>query len=255
MKHKRLLIISTCLVFLMICVLCFKELFTVKDINVEYLVTSNGVNEEVYSLVEKYKGKSIFSIDAEEIKNEITSNRYLKVLSIEKKYPNEILINVIERSEKYYYVADDAVYYFDDEFFTVRKADSEPLGETYLIEVAFNEISTEAKIPVECSLMSYFYFPEEFLADKELVMGKIQGISSSVTKISFVTTGELDERRIKLQMREGVVIEIRKAGISLEEKLQSGINFYKQLEEGKKIEGLIYVQIDDKSGKVVSKWE
>lgn len=254
MKHKRLLIISTCLVFVMVCVLCFKELFTVKDINVEYLVTSSGVNEEVYSLVEEYKGRSIFTVDVDEIKNKITSNHYLKVLSIEKKYPNEILISLIERSEKYYYVADDAVYYFDDEFFTVRRSDSAPVGETYLTELAFNEISTGIEIPVECSLMSYFYFPEEFLADRNIVIDKIQGISSSVTKISFVTTGKLKEHRIELQMREGVVIEIYQAGISLEEKLQKGIDYYKQLEEGKKIEGFIYVLIDDKSGKVVSNY-
>ena len=55
-------------------------------------------------------------------------------------------------------------------------------------------------------------------------------------------------------MREGVVIEIYQAGISLEEKLQKGIDYYKQLEEGKKIEGFIYVLIDDKSGKVVSNY-
>lgn len=255
MKHKRLLIISTCLVFIMVCVLCFKELFTVKDVNVVYSVTSNGVNEEVYSLVEKYKGRSIFSVDTEEIKKEITANNYLKVLSVEKKYPNEILINLIERSEKYYYVADDAVYYFDDEYFIVKKAESKPEGQTYLTEIAFNDISTGDKIAVDCSLMSYFTFPQGFLADVKVVVDKIEDVASSVTKITFVTTGEIGEHRIRLQMREGVVIEIRKAGISLEEKLQSGIGYYNQLEEGKKIEGLVYVQIDSQSGKVTSNYQ
>lgn len=255
MKHKRLLILSTCLVFAMVCFVALRELFTVKDVNVIYSVTTEGVTEEVYNLVEKYKGRNIFTVDLAEIKQEITANNYLKVLSVEKKYPNEILINLIERSERYYYVANDAVYYFDDEYFIVRMADSKPEGETYLTEWAFVEIMNGNALPVECSLMDYFVFPEDFINDVQLVTKTTAGIASSITKIIFVSTGEAGEHRISLQMREGVVIEIRKAGASLEEKLLSGVAFYNNLEEGKKIEGLIYVQIDDKSGKVASYYQ
>ena len=110
-------------------------------------------------------------------------------------------------------------------------------------------------LPVECSLMDYFVFPEDFFDDVQLVTEITADIASSITKITFVSTGEAGEHRISLQMREGVVIEIRKAGASLEEKLLSGVAFYNNLEEGKKIEGLIYVQIDDKSGKVASYYQ
>ncbi len=63
----------------MVCVLCLKELFSVKDITVVYSVTSNEVTEEVLSLLEKYKGESIFSIDDEKITEEITANRVEKL--------------------------------------------------------------------------------------------------------------------------------------------------------------------------------
>ena len=53
MKHKRLLILSTCLVFAMVGFVALRELFTVKDVNVIYSVTTEGVTEEVYNLVEK----------------------------------------------------------------------------------------------------------------------------------------------------------------------------------------------------------
>ena len=255
MKHKQLLILSTCLVFLMICFVSLRELFTVKDINVIYSVTSEGVTEEVYSLVEKYKGRNIFSVDLAEIKQEIVSNNYLKVLSVEKKYPNGIVVNLIERSERYYYEANDSVYYFDDEYFIVRSEDSVPVGETYLTEWAFVEIMSGNKIPVDCSLMSYFSFPDAFGDDVAIVSDKIIEVASSVTKITFVSTGEEGEHRINLQMREGVVIEIRKAGFLLEEKLTSGIAYYNSLDESKKIDGLIYVQIDDKSGRVTSNYQ
>ena len=255
MKHKRLLILSTCLVFVMVCFVSLRELFTVKDVNVMYSVTTEGVTEDVYTLLEKYKGRNIFSVDVDEIKQEITSNNYLKVLSVEKKYPNEILINLIERSERYYYVANDGVYYFDDEYFIVRMDDSRPEGEIYLTEWDFVDIMSGNDILVDCSLMNYFTFPNAFVTDAQLVNLVTADVASSITKITFVTTGEVGEHRIVLQMREGVAIEIRKAGVSLKEKLLSGVDFYNNLEEGKKIEGLIYVQIDDKSGNISSYYQ
>ena len=75
MKHKRLIIATTILVFTMVCVLSLKELFKVQDITVEYLVTSTEASEDVLVLLDKYKGKSIFSIDEQKIIDEITANR------------------------------------------------------------------------------------------------------------------------------------------------------------------------------------
>ncbi len=240
MKHKRLLIITTCLVFVMICVLALRELFTVKDITVVYSVTSNEVTEEVLSLLEKYKDESIFGIDVKEIGEEITKNRYLKVLSVEKKYPNEIVINLRERVEKYYYVAKDATYYFDDEYFVVKSSPLPPQGEHYLTEISFEEITGEA-IEVECGLKSTFTFPNGFNGQIETVISGIESIASSVVEISFITTPEDGNYRIRLKTREGVTIEVRKAGDGLAEKLDKGVNAFISLEEAKKIDGVIIV--------------
>ena len=46
-------------------------------------------------------------------------------------------------------------------------------------------------------------------------------------------------------MKEGVLIQINKAGVRLEEKIKSGVDFYIDLEEDRKIAGLIKVMERD----------
>ena len=245
MKHKKLLIFTTCLVFIMTCIVGLNQLFSVNDITVVYSVASVEVTEEVLSLLEKYKGESMFKVELSEISKEITSNRYLKVVSVEKKFPNEIVVNLTQRLEKYYYTAQDATYYFDEEYFIVRKSELPPEKENYLTEFAFEDINGNF-IETDCALKSTFEFPTQFVNDVTTVIEELSSVSTNVTKIAFVVTPEEGNYRVELQMREGVVIEIRKAGQSLQEKLISGIEFYKKLEESRKISGFIYVQINDK---------
>ncbi|MBR4419974.1 MAG: FtsQ-type POTRA domain-containing protein [Clostridia bacterium] len=244
MKHKRLMMFTTFLVFIAVCFLCVKELFSVKDVTVVYSVTSQSVSEEVLTLLDKYKEQNIFTVDTQKIKDEITANRYLKVVSVEKKYPNEIIVKLVERTERYFFVALDGVYYFDDEYFIVRKSQDAPVENGYLTEFAFQNIDGE-KIEVNCDLKKTFAFPNNFDLDTAILVENFSAISSNLLKISFVVTPEEGNYRIRLQMREGVVIEIRKAGDSLKDKLESGINYYLNAEESKKIAGTIYVQRDN----------
>lgn len=248
MKHKRLVIITTCLVFVMVCVLCLKELFSVKDITVVYSVTSNEVTEEVLSLLEKYKGESIFSIDDEKITEEITANRYLKVLSVEKKYPNELIINLQERTEKYYYEKAGEYFFFDEEYFIVRKSTDSPHEKEYLTEFIFENMDNSQNyypMEIECELKSVFNFPDCFINDVAVITHNIEKVSSNVLKISFIQTPEEGNYFIYLQMKEGVLIQINKAGVRLEEKIKSGVDFYIDLEEDRKIAGLIKVMERD----------
>ena len=79
----------------------------------------------------------------------------------------------------------------------------------------------------------------------------IENVSSNVKKISFVTTQEEGNYRVRLLMREGVTIEVRKAGDSLTDKLNQAITFYIELEEARKIEGVVIVQRND-NGKITT---
>ena len=245
MKHKILLITLTCLIFCAICLICVKELFTVKDITVNYSVKSEET-EEVLSLLEKYKKQSIFSIDENLISEEIMANRYLKVVSVEKNYPNELIISLVERTERYYYVSASGVYYFDEEFFIVRREDVHtPKGEP-LIKIGLTDAEGGA-IEVECAVKSIFQLPLELNAQIGQCLSLAQSVSENVKELNVLYTDKEDNYRITLNMVEGVCIEIRKAGADFEQKVTAGINFYLSLEESRKIGGTIVVYLDDNS--------
>lgn len=245
MKHKRLLIITTCLVFVMVCVVSFKELFSVRDITVVYSVTETSEAEEVLTLLNKYKGEFIFNIDESVISEEITNNRYLKVNSVTKKYPNELIINLSERIEKFYYQATDGIYFFDEEYFVIRKSTTLPSDSEYLIEICFEDINGE-KVDASCECKKVFDFPNGLNRDASLVCSVAESISEQISKISFLFTQEEGNYRIRMQTRTGAVIEIRKAGSLLGEKLACGVEYFLALEEARKIDGLVFVQENSK---------
>ena len=223
----------------MICVLCLKELFSVKDISVVYTVTSQDGAEEVLSLLEKYKGESIFLIDSNEIREEITSNRYLKVISVERKYPNELVINLEERAEKYYYQAEDGVYYFDEEYFVVRKS-AVPENCELLTQFVFTDLNGN-NVYADCQLKSVFTFPNELNDDVNDCIAEFGDSGDNIQQIGIVFTAEEGNYRVRFNMTEGVIIEIRNANTNLTAKVEEGVKCYLSLEEARKIDGVVVV--------------
>ena len=198
MKHKRLIIATTILVFAMVCALSLKELFKVQDITVVYSVTSTTATEDVLALLDKYNGKSIFSIDEQTIIDEITANRYLKVNSVEKKFPNELVINLSERIEKYYYINEESkIFFFDEEFFVVRTSDNLTNEGQILTQICFEHIEGQY-ITASCELKSTFVFPEHKNADLSLIVSEALGVSEQIKKVTFVFTPELGNYYIRL---------------------------------------------------------
>lgn len=242
MKHKGLLITLACLIFCAVCVLCAKELFSVKDITVNYSITANQ-NEEILSLLKKYEGKSMFSISTEKIKEEITANRYLKVLSVEKHFPNEIVVNLVERTEQFYYDSPSGVYYFDNEYFVVRREDLAEKTQN-LIEIVLVDIDGQP-IASECQLKRTFNLPQSVNAQIDKCLSGIGELKDDVQKITIVYTSEVGNYRVKIKLREGASIEIRKAGYLTEEKAKFGAEFFLGLEEARKIEGRVIVDLSD----------
>lgn len=256
MKHKKLIIAMTSIIFAVIVVLCLKELFSVKDITVSYAVSKS---EKIESISEKilndYMGKNIFFVDTDEIKQRITEEKYLKVESVEKKYPNEIVINLAERFERYYYITeDDGVYYFDDEYFIVRKSE-EVCDAENLIELRF-VTSDKEKIGLEkpCKLLDTFKIPS--IAEYEGIDFNSEATKcfSAMSERENITRATfnfyIEQYHIILEMKEGVIIEIDDAAKRIEEKAAKANDFYRdELDEVRKIGGEIKV-FEDVNGEI-----
>ena len=243
MNNKYFVIILTCIVFLVVCFIGVKELFSVSDITVRYSVVNESNVENVADILEKYKGKCLLFVDTEKIKEEITADRYLKVTEVKKIYPCEISVTLQERTESFYYVEEKdgaSVYcYFDNEFFVVKKNNTAPKSEKGLMRIGFVD-KFNGKMP-ELRLKNTVKFDYGFNDMITEIISALGDSKNNFTSITFVGMNEEGNYRLLLQSVEGVSMEIRRADKDLTEKILCGLQCYKGLSESERIANSIVV--------------
>ena len=246
MKNKYLVIFLTCFVFVAVSFVGLKVLFTVRDISVSYSVVNESNAEEVSSILDKYKGKLIFSVDEKKIVEEITENRYLKVTEVKKIFPCEISVSLCERTDLFYYETKESgtseYYCFDEEFFVVEKTLAEPKNRG-LIRVSFADKLRAEKPSFELKkTVAFSYGFNGLLTECYNALGDRK---SNITSIIFVATPDEENYRIALKTVEGVAVEIMHADAGLTKKVVSALDFYEKLSESDRIANYIHVAESD----------
>lgn len=243
MRNKFFVIILTCMVFVAVCFLSLKELFSVRDITVEYSVFNEQNVEDVTEILEKYKGQSLLFVDVKRIEEEITADRYLKVMQVKKIYPCEISVSLSERRPSYFYEdknSESAGYYlFDEEFFVIGKVTEKPSTSSGVTGVSFTD-NFKGLTPgfVLKKQIEFGYGFNDMLLKCKSALGDSR---ANIVSINFVGMPEEKNYRLVLKTIEGVSIEIRNADRDLFEKIIKGVNFYKSLSESERIENTILV--------------
>jgi len=100
MKSKKLVIMLSMLAFLTVLIVLNSTLFTLQLVNVNWLTTKyelSGLKDDVITS-KVIKGESIFLVNKQNIIDELEKEYpYLRVVSIETKFPNKIVIHSAER--------------------------------------------------------------------------------------------------------------------------------------------------------------
>lgn len=118
MKNKRLIVLLCVLAFLTVLVVINSTLFTLQSISINWLTTKcELVSVKDYDIVDKVsKGGSIFLVDKDEIGKTLEKKYpYLRVVSIETKFPNKLVIHSAERESLYAVKMSDTEYSIIDE--------------------------------------------------------------------------------------------------------------------------------------------
>ena len=128
MKYKRLVLISTVLVFVMMLALAFVWLGRVRFVYVR--VDNNVSDNEIYkkaedTLTDRFKGKLFFSVSVSDIENELKQYPYAKVLSVKKSFPDRLDIVLTKRQEAFVFNEGDKYYVMDSEYYLLREAQSD----------------------------------------------------------------------------------------------------------------------------------
>lgn len=118
MKSKRLIVILSVLVFLTVLIVINSTLFTLQSISINWLTTKHQLESiKDYQIVENVeKGQNIFLVQKDDIASKLEKDfPYIRVISIETKFPNKLVVHSAERESLYAIKISDREYAIIDE--------------------------------------------------------------------------------------------------------------------------------------------
>ena len=233
-------------------VLFLTALFSVKDLVVEYSVYGRWSSEDVDGILSAYEGKSLVFVDAEEIKKEISSKTPFIVERVEKEYPSSIRVVLSSRQERYAVERADGGYYILDEIFTVcdereEIKNSADMLDNILLEFVNIDVGGLAvKTRVDLTENTAFAIVNAFT-------GEINSPRDHIISVTVEDKG-YGNYYLTAVMREGVSIEIRKAGDRIAEKSAAALEKYFALADKDKLSGKV-ICFEADGGDIIAQYE
>ena len=100
MIKKKILVILISIAFAFIVLFSCASLLSIKKVEVNFALASSDV-QNVQKILDKNLDKNLLFLDEKEVEDLFKSEPYLEVVSVDKKYPNVLSVNVKERREVY----------------------------------------------------------------------------------------------------------------------------------------------------------
>lgn len=259
MKSKRLIGFLVVLIFLTVLIVLNSTLFTLQKISVNWLTTKynlQGVKD--YVMVDCIEtGDSIFLLKKKEIVSTLEKKYpYLQVVSIETKFPNQIVIHSAERECLYaIYLSDTEYVLVDEKGKVLNFANSSIFAGSELkakpIKVSFNSISRN---PEQFSVGEYVKNEDivNLLSQISLTFresGYVPTTSKGVFVSIDVTSMGQDGVEVYFKVKNGMTIAIKDALNLTTEKFLLGLSVYNKHHQDGVVEGCIEVwhnNLDDK---------
>ena len=230
MKYKKLLIFVTSLIFLVTLVVSFVTIFKVAEIELHVVEIENSnveLKESCVSVLENYKNKNLVFIKKSNVENELKSTSgYVKVVSLEKAYPNRLVISVEEREEAYTVKTGDKYAVLDKDF-NVLAVKNENVNNLNKSNV---EIKSDLSNYDESLLVvggAFKFYDDSSTAILNTISPNIIIMRENLKSIFVnVKTDGQDNRFIRLTFVEGLEIEIDKVDEYTLEKLEKAFDYY-----------------------------
>jgi len=262
MKGKRLIVLLSVLAFLTVLIVINSTLFTLQKVSVNWLTTKYVLdlnNVKDYNITDKvHLGGSIFFVEKDEIAEDLErSFSYLRVVSIETKFPNKIVIHSAERESLYAVSLGSNRYAVLDEMGKVlnistyeRLFEGADLG-TRPILVDFLSVSLSDK-----DLTIGEYVESEYVAYilSSLSRSLRESGYSPTTSKGVLKSVSIESKEgyslVNMQTRNGMVITIDDFEICTTDKLMLGFERYNSLHNDGVVDCTILVWYCEDSEKI-----
>ncbi len=244
-KNKIITIFVSVLAIIVLLVVLSSTLFAVSSVKVEFQSSKNilaSVDEtEIAQSANIKKGTNVFLIEKSKAKNNLEkAYPYIKVLNIETKFPNKIVIHAVERDEVFAFQTTNKYYVTDSDFKVLR-----------IVEGEFESLTTNAiKIDYDgegAQVGEFLATDNKFLTLKTMENSNYQNFSkeeSSIALSSFLATYksvEVFDEKVVMNTFLGVKVCVYSPDFKQQEKLKMATIKLDSLTDEQKHQGVISI--------------
>lgn len=242
--RKKIVIITVFAVLLLLAVLAaaLNAVFTVSVINANFRSDSEMGRKDAEQLQKtldrEFLGKSSLFLDLAQIEERVSEYPAFRIDALEKRYPQEIYLEISERKEQYAVKMGETFAILDEDlgFLYYRSENSNRHGgENILVEgFAFTQAG---------DVLSGEYY-EQFAASAKLIKEAFGEARANVVSFTLRHRGAETSKELDcflLEMKEGVEIMIDDPSVRIAEKMSAALLKYSALDETQKLFGTIDV--------------
>ncbi|MBO5926926.1 MAG: FtsQ-type POTRA domain-containing protein [Clostridia bacterium] len=235
MKYKKLLLFTTSLIFIITLVFSLAYVFRVAEINVKCNELS-GSNEPISEManlyLEDYYQENIIFLNKNRIKEDLENiSGYIEVKKVEKKYPNKLIVEIVERREVYSFKSGNDFWALNESFNVITKKSENVNNLTGLpnVEIVVNLADYDDSKLIKGGKLSLYdnKTAESFNIIKQLVVERKENLKSITVNVR--SDGKVN-RYLLVTMTEGMVFQIDKSDEFLMDKLLVMFEFYDAFE-------------------------
>ena len=271
MNVKRLTAILISVAFFLVVVFSLVALFSIKKVEVEYVVAEETDTSEIQDSLNGYLGKSLVCLKTDSVYDAVKDFYYMEVVSVEKSYPNVLKVRIQERRETYYLEHNDKVYVATADGFILNIVDKDQMSN----DIGRDKIALKVTVnDSENQQISYANLlglqrgqtvsidGDGFL--KEVFeMAKSVNLADCIKEINVETAVNgtiVVNKDVVITTHTGVKIRIMDAGVLGAEKITKVFEGYDELSDFEKQFGYLKVGIYDDSvpevgGQIFIEWD
>ncbi len=232
MKVKRLFVLLIGIAFFIALITSCLFIFSIKTVKAEFNVSESFNESSIKETLDEFSGKNLLFFDEEQVSEAISKYTNVKVLSVEKVFPNVLSVILVEREIAYSLTYNNATYLLDKEGFIVEKINSESYDKDGVINIALvgvKPINLIVGSNISFDNNELFYSAIEI---SETTLDNVDSLTGAKVKDSVKSITVSYEKAVKLAIfktNSGVSIKINKPDEDGVGKAKDGFKAYHEL--------------------------
>ncbi len=252
MKYKGLFTIFIAVVFALIAVFTVFSVFKIKNVDVSYEAFESGFLEtdDIDEALQEFLGKNLLFFNIDKVYDALDDCTRFEILSVTKKYPNTLVVEVKERREMFYVEFAGKNYIVASDGFVVEEVVSVPSG---LIELKANQSLSGNKFDFTTVVVGdYLKTTEDDAITAMLKIVNTEGLSSILTSVEVFSA--FNTNHLIMDTATEVNVEIVNFKNRGEDKAKALINQYEDINDYLKANSKIYVTESAETGEINATW-